>query len=72
MLTTDAKGTTMVTALLILAAVLVLVLFVGVCHQMFNSPAMWVYHTCTGTPGFLIELFGAILSAIISGFTSNE
>jgi hypothetical protein len=61
----------MVTALLILAAVLVLMAFVGVLIQSVQSPFMWCYYTMTGAAGTLAELFGKLVVAIIEGFSGS-
>lgn len=54
----------MVTAILIVLAVLVLVGFVGLCYQMATCPLSWLFHTCNGSLGLLAELFAAIITAI--------
>jgi hypothetical protein len=60
----------MVTALLIVLAVLVVLAIVGVVFQMSNSPLMCVFHLCSGTVGFLAELLGALLTEIGKGLKS--
>jgi len=55
----------MVTALLILAAVALVVLMVGVMHQMCGSLSMLVLHTACGTFSGLWSVFCAILNEIV-------
>lgn len=65
---TKDKGNEMTTALLILAAVVLVVLLVAVFAQMCESPVMWVFHMVCGTPAALCNLLALILDAIVSGF----
>jgi hypothetical protein len=54
----------MITAILILAAVLVVVLLVATVHQMTGSLGMFCFHTACGTFNGLWTLLVAILEAI--------
>jgi len=54
----------MVTASVILAALLILALLVVVIGQMCSSGTMWFVHAINGTPGILCELFVACMEAL--------
>lgn len=45
----------MTTALMVLGAVALVLVFVLVAHQCFTSPLMWVMHTCNNTLGLVLE-----------------
>lgn len=61
----------MTTALLILAAVVLVAVLVGVSVQCCSSPVMWVFHLSCNTAGAVLNLLGLVLAAIAEGLTGS-
>ena len=60
----------MFTALLVVAAILLVAALVAVFVQCVESPSMWFFHAVCGTPTFLFKLLGEVLSAIFDANNS--
>lgn len=55
----------MMTALLVLAALVVLVGIVGILYVMATDGFFAVWYTISGVPGSMFKLLGSIIAAII-------